>query len=656
MYDDKKVDTMTDFLDGQAQHALAKLRADCLSKGQISDGMIAEAIERSWRRCLIKGVSHQGPDYPQVVTAHDLKHRIEKNRLLLTHAEPEILTLSEQIAHTRSLVILTDSDGVILRTTGDHIDDEYARAALAPGASWSEEHRGTNAIGTALIERTAISVQGAEHFMTHHHSLSCSAVPIFAANNQLLATLDVSNDLFSPQQHTLALVKMAAQMIENRLFKASTNGDIGIHFHTRAEFVGTLWEGIALFNAEGFLQAINRSGQFQFDIHLDDDMLAKRNIHFEDMFDSAWSSFTRQYKQHDRVVFPLKLQNGARIYARASFMLAPSNPPTPSHQRTSAASLEMLNSGDPQLGLAIKQVKQVLNRDIPILIQGETGAGKELFARAIHDASARKDHAWVAVNCAAMPEGLIEAELFGYEEGAYTGAKRKGNVGKIQQANGGTLFLDEIGDMPLALQARLLRVLQERCVTPLGSSKNIPVDFVLICATNQSLKDKVANQSFRSDLYYRINGLTVHLPALRQRLDLAALIDIILGVEQACHIRIADEVMALFQQHPWPGNVRQLHNVLRTALALAEGDTVSLSHLTPDFLEELNAPTSTPQADTTQEKTVKAPFYNAASLKALSDASIKLAMQQHAGNISAVARQLGVSRTTLYRKLNQLEN
>jgi sigma-54 dependent transcriptional regulator, acetoin dehydrogenase operon transcriptional activator AcoR len=605
---------------------------------------IAEAIARSWRRCMVKGVDEQAPGEDQIITAQELAQRLEKNRLLLTHAEPEMLTLSEQIAHTRSLVILTDSEGVILRTRGEGVEENEVRASLLPGASWSEEHRGTNAIGTALVERLPISVQGAEHFMAYHHSLSCSAVPIFAANNHLVATLDVSNDLNAPQQHTLALVKMAAQMVENRLFHATADGEIGVHFHVRPEFIGTLWEGVALFDAQGQLQAINRSGQFQFGLPLDQDILSARRIPFEDIFDESWLAF-KQRGLSSEVLFPLRLRNGARLFARASSMQVPSisSKPVQSVPRESAASLELLDSGDPQLKLAISQVKQVLNRDIPVLILGETGAGKELFSRAIHDAGVRRAQPFIAVNCAALPEGLIEAELFGYEEGAYTGAKRKGNVGKIQQADGGTLFLDEIGDMPLSLQARLLRVLQERSVTPLGSSKSIPVNFTLVSATNQKLKDKVAAGEFRSDLYYRINGLTVQLPALRQRQDMSRLIQMILQIEQAPQVTLSDEVLAVFAAHPWPGNVRQLHNVLRTAVALADGGVIERQHLTHDFLDEM--------AVEAERATVLQPVL---TLKAQSGEAIRLAMQQQAGNVSAVARQLGMSRNTLYRRLKAL--
>lgn len=626
---------MSKFPPPSAQQAFVAMRDD--------QRAIADAIARSWRRCMVKGVDEQAPVEDQIITAQELALRLEKNRLLLTHAEPEMLTLSEQIAHTQSLVILTDNEGVILRTQGEGVQESNIRASLLPGASWSEEHRGTNAIGTALVERSPISVQGAEHFMAYHHSLSCSAVPIFAANNQLVATLDVSNDYLSPQQHTLALVKMAAQMVENRLFHATATGEIGVHFHARPEFIGTLWEGLALFDAQGQLMAVNRSGQFQFGLPLDEDSLSLRRVQFEEVFDESWLSFKQRCLATD-IVFPLRLRNGARLFGRTSTKAVSSTArPAVAAPRASAASLELLDSGDPQLKMAIAQVKQVLNRDIPVLVLGETGAGKELFSRAIHDASERKEKPFIAVNCAALPEGLIEAELFGYEEGAYTGAKRKGNIGKIQQAEGGTLFLDEIGDMPLSLQARLLRVLQERSVTPLGASKAIPVNFMLVSATNQKLKDKVAAGAFRSDLYYRINGLTVQLPALRQRQDLQPLIRMILQVEQVADVRISDEVMALFARHPWPGNVRQLHNVLRTAVALADGAVIGLQHMTHDFLDELETVVEMAAVAT-------APL----TLKAQSDEAIRQAMQQYAGNISAVARQLGMSRNTLYRRLKAL--
>jgi len=630
--------------------SILQARNEFLANGHVQEGAITEAIERSWRRCLASGIDTQSPSNIEVVTAQELARKREQNHQLLALARPEMETLSEQIAHTRNVVILTDDEGLILHSMGSqHLFGEEQRLALSAGASWNESQRGTNAIGTAIFEQSALTVQGAEHFMSYHHSLNCSAVPIFGAENQLIATLDVSNDYNVSQQHTLALVKMSAQMIENRLFLASYQSDVVLHFHARPEFIGTLWEGVAMFTDHGELVATNRSGQFQLGLNTQHPHVNTAQLNFNQLFDMSIENLLRQIGSTDKLVIPLRLNNGARIYVQVELLHKKPqlSKPAPVSKRTSAANLDLLNSGDAKIERAIAQVKQVLSRDIPILIQGETGVGKELFARAIHEASAQHKGPWIAVNCAALPEGLIEAELFGYEEGAFTGAKRKGSPGKIEQANGGTLFLDEIGDMPLSLQARLLRVLQERTVTPLGSTKSIPVSFALVSATNLKLKEKVESGEFRSDLYYRLNGLSVSLPPLRERSDLNALINIILQIEHADDVKIRPEVMDIFIQHPWPGNIRQLHNVLRTALALADGTPISELHLTQDFIDEIES------AGQTETEPEALPLNNH-NLDDVTTNAIVKAMEKHSGNVSAVARQLNISRNTLYRKLKAI--
>lgn len=618
--------------------AVLRAKREFLRQGHVQQGAVAETIERSWRRCLDEGVDTSVPAHDFVITQHELTQIREASQHLLAQARPEMETLNEQLSHTRSLVILTDHQGVVLHTLGDQrfLQDTH-RISMRPGSLWGESQRGTNAIGTALVEKVGLSVRGAEHFMDFHHVLSCSAVPIFGASNELLGTLDVTNDFAVPQQHTLSLVKMAAQTIENRLFQAGHAGEILLHFHARPEFVGTLWEGIAMFSRDGQLLALNRSAQFQFELGVD-----PQTLHFDALFDVPLKSALAG--RGDGLIMPLRLANGARIYARIESrvpaMPASGSPVVPGARRESAATLEMLDSGDQRVARAISQIRLVLDRDIPILVEGETGVGKELFARAIHEASNRRRGPWVAVNCAALPEGLIEAELFGYEEGAFTGARRKGSAGKLEQANGGTLFLDEIGDMPLSLQARLLRVLQERSVTPLGSSKAKPLDFALVSATNQKLREKVESGEFRRDLYYRLNGLQVQLPALRDRTDIDNLLQLILHIEHATNVRIDDTVVDMFKAHPWPGNVRQMHNVLRTALALAGGDRVTDLHLPQDFLDEM---TAVPQEHA-----------STLSLDHLEADAVRVALQQNAGNVSATARQLGISRNTLYRKLKVL--
>jgi len=344
-------------------------------------------------------------------------------------------------------------------------------------------------------------------------------------------------------------------------------------------------------------------------------------------------------------------------------------------RRACLSGLHYLSTGDAQVEAVVTKVQRVLNKEIPLLILGETGTGKELLARAVHQDSNRARQAFVAVNCASIPESLIEAELFGYEDGAFTGARRKGATGRILQANGGTLFLDEIGDMPLSLQARLLRVLQERCVTPLGSHKSIPVDIAVVSATHRNLREMCAASTFREDLYYRLNGLVVRLPALRDRSDLRTVARrIVLAEAPDGPPEISAPVMSLFERYGWPGNIRQLANVLRTAVVMAGNDPqITEEHLSEDFLEDVRrqpAATATPAtlaaAAATSVPPPAAPpvaaepppgaatAAAATAARTLGESEIALiqaALDAAGGNISEASKALGISRNTIYRKL-----
>ena len=305
--------------------------------------------------------------------------------------------------------------------------------------------------------------------------------------------------------------------------------------------------------------------------------------------------------------------------------------------------LAALDTGDAAWRAASDKARRVADKGIALLIQGESGVGKELFARAVHESSQRRDRPFIAINCAAIPEHLIEAELFGYTAGAFSGARKEGSAGRLREADGGTLFLDEIGDMPLALQTRLLRVLQERSVTPVGASAAVPVDFALACATHCQLPQAVEQGRFRQDLYYRINGLTVQLPALRDRTDFLAITQRLLAQEGGqTPPRIAPGLLARLAAHPWPGNLRQYASVLRTACALLPEDeeTLDWPHLPDDIVQALQS---------APEPTLPAPA--AMSLRQLSRTAIDQALQTAHGNVSQAARQLGISRQTLYRRM-----
>ena len=638
-----------------------------------SHDLPAPAIQKAHERSETFGLCASArPDY-EVLSNAGLELKREQNRVLCAHATPVMETLHEQIADTQSMIVLTNAEGLILHSVGD--DDFLARAekvALRPGANWAEDRQGTNAIGTALAERTAMVVHGDQHYLAANRFLTCSSVPILDPYGDAIGVLDVTGDYRSYHQHTMALAKMSVQMIENHLFTTTFRETLRVSFHSRPEFLGTLMEGIVAFTCDGRFLSANRSAQFQLGMSL----AGLRAHTLSSLFQTTSAQLIDRARVSLEPHLMLNLSSGALVCARVQFRrtsLAEGSRPLavregaraaaredPSQSAVGLSRLSYLDTGDSQVAAVIAKVKRVIGKDIPILINGETGTGKELLAQAIHNDSPRHAGPFVAVNCASIPETLIESELFGYEEGAFTGARRKGAVGKLLQANGGTLFLDEIGDMPYSLQVRLLRVLQERVVNPLGSTRSIAVDVAIICATHRDLREMIAQNRFREDLYYRLNGLVVRLPRLRDRTDLAIVIQKMLLRESiACGNRqplhVAPDVMAMFEQCPWPGNFRQLGNLLRTAAAMVDADgEIRREHLPDDFFDDLRSGAS-------QSSLVNAPSAgNAfmpenARLQEVTVSVIAAALARHGGNVSAAARELGVSRNTIYRKMPGVE-
>jgi sigma-54 dependent transcriptional regulator, acetoin dehydrogenase operon transcriptional activator AcoR len=627
-------------------------RARFLAGETLPDGLLPQVIARSWQRCIDRKVKvERSIQEIPVVSSTALHGFRERSKRLIRHSEPVMEQLHEQISGTSSVVVLTDTTGVVLHTVGD--PDFVAKAqqvTLQPGGLWTEEVNGTNAIGTCLIEKVPVTVHSGEHFIEINQFLTCSAAPIFDPLGRMLGVLDVSSDSAAYQRHTMALVRMSAQIIENQFFAHEYSDEILIHFHLRPEFIGTLYEGIAIFSQEGRFIAGNRAALVQ--LGLDRYDAEKRSI--SSIFDLTLSGLFEQSRVLPQPVIQLKLRNGVEVFGRVKFgasvspltylPISRTNPAATPGTQSETGSLATLDLGDPAMGATIIKAKKILAHDIPLMIEGESGSGKELFARAFHADGPRSSGPFVAINCAAIPEGLIESELFGYRDGAFTGARRTGSTGKIQQADGGTLFLDEIGDMPPGLQARLLRVLQDHTVMPLGGTKAIPVDIKITCATNRRLRDEVAAGRFREDLYYRLNGLLLTLPPLRRREDRLALAGAILRTLSNGDdlISFSPNVLDIFSRHSWPGNIRQLTNVIRTALAL-RGDVpvITMENLPEDFLEQIG---SRPEE----------PHYPAGSetgrLEEAEAVAIKGVLRECKGNVSAAARKLGVSRSTLYRK------
>ena len=572
----------------------------------------------------------------------------ERRATLATQARPVMDYVFSQIKDSGCVMLLSDENGYVLDSAGD-IDfcTRAAQVALSPGASWAEEARGTNAIGTALIERKPIVVNGTEHYLRHNNFLACAAAPLTEPDGKLLGVIDISCDARRYHPHTFGLVRAAAQMIEKRIFELAFVHQTKLRFHTSSNCLGSLMEGEIAIAEDGRILGASRAGFAMLGLRHED--IGKREIC--SVFDLTMAELTTLGMRAQGEAVGVRLRNGELLYLTVEQMRAPviRRPAVPAADTAQPDALAELDTGDARVAKAISQLRRVLGRKVPILLQGETGAGKDFFAHAIHAAGPRANGPFVAVNCAALPETLIESELFGHAPGAFTGARKEGAPGRIREANGGTLFLDEIGDMPLAMQTRLLRVLEEGTVTPIGG-KPVPVDFLLISATHADFSARIAAKTFRSDLYYRLNGLSISLPPLRERTDLPALIGNILAREAASRggrvPTLSPELAQACARHAWPGNLRQLSGMLRTACLMLEEDedTLHLHHLSEEALRELTA----------ARRQAVAVEPAGATLRAQSDAVIAAAVAEAGGNIAAAARNLGISRNTLYRRLGNV--
>lgn len=617
----------------------------------------AEVIAASWARCQAFGLTHASSpecthlDRPQ----RDLLR--EQHQVLLETTECEVLPYYENIlANSRSLIMLSDAGGRILNHWGDRRFIEPRREALfQDGTSWQEQFNGTNAIGTAIASGQAIQVQRNEHFLTANRFMVGCAAPILDVEKHLVGVLNVSSDAYLPQAHTLGMVKLMSTSVENRLMARTYGADCYLlTLNTNPDNLDSQWSGIVAIDPAGEVVAANRRmGQ----------LLGTRLMH-QSITELLDTDLDVLIDQAETGAFQLTTRAGRRLFGslKKPVRLPPTVGSTASQFSDAPVDAPLgfrdIEWGDHQVRRCIRQASRVTDKDIPILIHGETGVGKEVFVKALHRASLRRARPLVAINCAAIPSELLESELFGYEKGAFTGANSQGATGLIRKAHQGVLFLDEIGEMPPRAQARLLRVLQEREVTPLGSTQAYPVDIRLVSATNQSLRERVEAGDFRRDLYYRISGLNIELPPLRERSDRRALFRQIHALyrESDQPSQLQDAILDLFEQHPWPGNIRQLINVMQVALAMAEREQIETWHLPDDFMQDLPAinrgSSGGPSAQLQQPSSITERSGKATRPNPLE--TLLEVYNQHQGNISRTARHFGFSRNTVYKRLREL--
>ena len=599
-------------------------------RGTVPTGLLAPDIYDSWMRCIALGLDTHRPPPVHRVSSGVLRQEQQSHALVRGLALAEMHTLHQQIAGTNHMIAFATPGGMLLDIVSDRSFEAAAdAAAISPGSVWTEDRCGTNGLGTAAFLKRPISVEGGEHFLARYRSLTCTASPVFSPDGTLAGVLDASSDCLSRQTHTQALVVMAATQIENGLFREKHRADILIAFHNRGEYLHTLSAGLLAVDPAGRVLAVNRAANML--LH---GLPATPGRNFGDIFRTRFETFLSDGRRQERQ----RLQDEVGSSFVATIGHAPpaammqvtdrakpaDRPPSP--KPTSPVGFV---SDDPGVATLVHRAEMAALRKMPILIRGETGTGKEQLARYAHTVS-RRQGSFVPVNCAALPETLIEAELFGYADGAFTGARKGGAKGLFQEADGGTLFLDEIGDMPVALQAVLLRFLDDWTVRPVGGVKRV-VDVLLVSATNANLDESIARGRFRPDLLFRLNTLEVTLPPLRDRSDFQAVARHLLALIDPAR-QLSNGAATRLAACAWPGNIRELRNVL-SRLTLEESDTLIDEHAV--------------EAMTVAPCRQKAP----GTLHDLQRARIRATYDETGDNVSETARRLGVSRNTIYRAL-----
>jgi sigma-54 dependent transcriptional regulator, acetoin dehydrogenase operon transcriptional activator AcoR len=629
-----------------------------IERGTLSSDL-RSSVAASWQRSKSHRVTIDRARASLVADAELFRHR--SKHASLRHAARRALENSKTfLSDANSIMILTDPTGLIIDTQGDdRVIDAGRMVHLEHGGRWSEADIGTNAIGAAIAESKPVQIRGAEHFCSKVQRWTCAAVPVHdPTDGELLGVVDISGpaSTFSPQ--SLALAVAVGHHVESVLAQSVRQE----HEELLCRFLAkrSLWSsddcvvldrrGLILHATERALNALrnDRHGtrgdaptRFLKTLPFDEwpgklkDLLPNASFNLIENGSSGIGAILVLHARRRPPMADRNMQNSKPEFERRETASLPSprkdSTPGPRPPECNAGSAAFgFVARDPAVRTIVRQVETAAARKMPILIRGETGTGKEQLARHAHDAS-RRTGAFVPVNCAALPESLIEAELFGYAEGAFTGARRDGAIGLVKEADGGTLFLDEIGDMPVALQAVLLRLLDDWTVRPVGGVRS-KVDVFLISATNASLDKAIAERRFRSDLLYRLNTLEVTLPRLRDRNDFDAIVHHLLGtIDPNCEITPA--TIAHLAARPWPGNIRELRNMLaRFTLAVADGS-----------IEEAGLEAVIDQPPQTEP----------GSLHEIQRARILMVYAETAGNISETARRLGVSRNTIYRALGQ---
>jgi len=619
---------------------------------------------RSWQRCLAKNLN---PERPIAMTLPDPQIRInlQRRQRLIEVAKPFLENLYQLVQGSGFVVVLLDEECCILALMGDKeiLERDYH---FRVGEFWDEGTKGTNAMGLVMIEQKPLQVYATEHYCRANHWLTCSAAPIRNNHGEMIGILDVSGDYRYAHAHTLGMVVAAVQAIQNQLDLEAANAELTKAYNNTAAIIESISDGLVSFDKYGHITKINELAVELLGLGRDD-YIGQHVSTCINIPDIVTDLLNNRRVISDREVF-LDTSLG-----RVQFLLS-GCPITDNERRVSGGVITLQPMKNVQrlvtrisgaraqftfdhilgnsrsLRRALETAKAVAQSVSTVLLEGESGTGKEMFAQAIHNTSPMHTGPFVAINCGAIPRDLLESELFGYEEGAFTGAKRGGRPGKFELANDGTLFLDEVGDMPFETQASLLRVLEEKQVIRVGGHRPILVNVRVIAATNRDLRREVDKGNFRRDLYHRLDVIRLRIPPLREREDDVLLLANHFVQKFSTMLRlppaaIAPEAALALERYRWPGNVRELSNAIERAINLARGETVTLQHL-PEPLQAHAAGTKV-----VDKKVTKARYQG--SVQRQEEKLIKETLRETAGNVSRCASELGISRNTLYRKMKK---
>lgn len=630
--------------------------------GLIDSKVLRPEIAESWERCRYAGVHQEGPWADQELSPKEVELRRERLNDVLKIAKSFMETLYKAVGESRMILRLTDREGWVVDSYGDqNMLEQNRHLRLHVGCNVGENAIGTNAIGIALTSDCSIQVMGAEHYHRAFHDWTTSASPIHDERGDIVAVISMSGDYDLVHPHTLGMVMASAEAIEHELALEAAHLEAKRASEHYLAIMESIREGILCVDATGTITEINHFARKYLGYH-EKEILGQR---LETLIEAeklkGYLNVLRSSARMDEVEVYLRKKNGKRVS-----VLLNMTPISQSQGLKKEAVLTFRESkrvhslvnkifgataiytfndilGDsPEIKQAVEMARRVADSDANILLYGESGTGKEMFAQGIHNASRRKNQPFVFINCGAIPRDLVASELFGYVEGAFTGARRGGQPGKFELSDGGTLFLDEIGDMPLDTQAMLLRVLETRQVVRVGGYDVLPVDVRVIAATHKNLKSEVEKGNFRSDLYYRLNVMPIYTPALRERRsDIPRLIDNFyrqFSSGEGKRPEIQEGFYRIMSQYPWPGNVRELQNVMQMMVSLA-GDQPLEERLIPDYIR-LGGPRQEARAEG-----------RVMSLAALERDGILKALNVCKGNVAQAARALGIGRATLYRKM-----